>query len=98
MGNSFGVPQHGQSLSLLAMATPKTVAFHTLGCKLNYSETSSLAQQFRERGYGVVDVDGGADIFVLNTCSVTDFAYRKCRKNVRNVLRNNPDKRVVVTG
>lgn len=80
------------------MATPKTVSFHTLGCKLNFSETSSLAQQFREQGYGVVDMDGGADIFVLNTCSVTDFADRKCRKTVRGVLRNNPDTRVVVTG
>jgi len=80
------------------MATPKTVAFHTLGCKLNFSETSSFAQQFRERGYGVVDMDGGADIFVLNTCSVTDFADRKCRKTVRRVMRKNPDTRVVVTG
>jgi len=80
------------------MATPKTVSFHTLGCKLNFSETSSLAQQFRKRGYGVVDMDGGADIFVLNTCSVTDFADRKCRKTVRRVLRNNPETRIVVTG
>ncbi|RLD21997.1 MAG: tRNA (N(6)-L-threonylcarbamoyladenosine(37)-C(2))-methylthiotransferase MtaB [Bacteroidetes bacterium] len=80
------------------MATPKTVSFHTLGCKLNFSETSSLAQQFRERGYGVVDMDGGSDIFVLNTCSVTDFADRKCRKTVRGVLRNNPETRVIVTG
>ncbi|MDX1479938.1 MAG: tRNA (N(6)-L-threonylcarbamoyladenosine(37)-C(2))-methylthiotransferase MtaB, partial [Saprospiraceae bacterium] len=80
------------------MATPKTVAFHTLGCKLNFSETSTLAQQFRERGYGVVNDSAGADIFVLNTCSVTDFADRKCRKAVRQVLNRNPDTRVVITG
>ena len=80
------------------MATPKTVAFHTLGCKLNFSETSTLAQQFLKRGYGVVDQNDGPDIFVLNTCSVTDFADRKCRKAVRSVLRHNPDTKVVVTG
>ena len=80
------------------MATPRTVAFHTLGCKLNFSETSTLAQQFRKRGYGVVDMDEGADVFVLNTCSVTDFADRKCRKVIRQVQRTNPDTRVVVTG
>lgn len=78
--------------------TPKTVSFQTLGCKLNFSETSTLAQQFRERGYGVVDDTGSADIFVLNTCSVTDFADRKCRKAVRQVLKRNPDTRVVITG
>ena len=80
------------------MATPKTVAFQTLGCKLNFSETSALAQQFRKRGYGVVDLGEGPDIFVLNTCSVTDFADKKCRKAVRSVLRHNPDTKVVVTG
>jgi len=80
------------------MATPRTVAFHTLGCKLNFSETSTLAQQFGKRGYSVVPVEEGADIFVLNTCSVTDFADRKCRKFVRQVLRSNPDTKVVVTG
>ena len=80
------------------MATPKTVAFHTLGCKLNFSETSTLAQQFRAKGYGIVEMDQGADIFVLNTCSVTDFADRKCRKAIRQAQRHNPDTRVVVTG
>jgi threonylcarbamoyladenosine tRNA methylthiotransferase MtaB len=80
------------------MATPRTIAFHTLGCKLNFSETSAIADQFREQGYGVVDSNEGSDIFVLNTCSVTDFADRKCRKEVRRILKNNPDTRVVVTG
>jgi threonylcarbamoyladenosine tRNA methylthiotransferase MtaB len=80
------------------MATPKTIAFHTLGCKLNYAETSTLSQQFSERGYQVVRDDEPADIFVLNTCSVTDFADRKCRKAIRQALRHNPGARVVVTG
>lgn len=94
MGARIDVPHYLCS----QMATPKTVAFQTLGCKLNFSETSALAQQFRKRGYGVIDADEGADIFVLNTCSVTDFADKKCRKTVRSILRTNPDTRVVVTG
>ena len=58
------------------MATPKTVAFHTLGCKLNFSETSAIARQFEGAGYGAVKFHEGADIYVINTCSVTDFADR----------------------
>lgn len=80
------------------MGSPRTVAFHTLGCKLNYSETSSLQRMFEDRGYDVAEAFDHADIFVLNTCSVTDFADRKCRQFVRRVLRSNPDARVVVTG
>ncbi len=80
------------------MATPKTVAFHTLGCKLNFSETSAIARQFEGAGYGAVKFKEGADIYVINTCSVTDFADRKCRKVVRQALRNSPSAFVVVTG
>ena len=80
------------------MATPKTVAFHTLGCKLNFSETSSIARQFEGAGYGAVKFQEGADIYVINTCSVTDFADRKCRKVVRQALRHSPNAFVVVTG
>lgn len=80
------------------MASPRSVAFHTFGCKLNFSETSSLARLFEDRGYHVVEADEMSDIFVLNTCSVTDFADRKCRKFIRRVLRNNPQTRIVVTG
>lgn len=80
------------------MGSPRTVAFHTLGCKLNFSETSSLQRMFEDRGYEVAEEYDHADIFVLNTCSVTDFADRKCRKFVRRVLRQNPEARVVVTG
>lgn len=80
------------------MGSPRTVAFHTLGCKLNFSETSSLQRMFEDQGYQVAEAYDHADIFVLNTCSVTDFADRKCRKFVRRVLRKNPQARVVVTG
>ena len=65
------------------MATPRTVAFYTLGCKLNYSETSSIARLFEGAGYTEIDFEQGADVYVINTCSVTDFADRKCRKVVR---------------
>ncbi len=80
------------------MATPKTVAFHTLGCKLNFSETSAIRRQFEKEGYQTVDIDEGADICVINTCSVTDFADRKCRKFVRNVLRKNDDTKICIVG
>lgn len=78
--------------------TPKTVAFYTLGCKLNYSETSSIGRLFEEAGYSEVKFQNGADIYVINTCSVTDFADRKCRKVVRQALRNNPSAFVTVIG
>jgi len=80
------------------MSTPKTVAFHTLGCKLNFSETSAISRKFEEAGYQVSNFEDGADIFVLNTCSVTDFADKKCRYAVRNALRKSPDAKVVVIG
>ncbi|MEM8908842.1 MAG: tRNA (N(6)-L-threonylcarbamoyladenosine(37)-C(2))-methylthiotransferase MtaB [Bacteroidota bacterium] len=80
------------------MATPKTVAFHTLGCKLNYSETSAIGRLFEDQGYTEVKFTIGADIYVINTCSVTDFADRKCRKTVRQALRHSPEALVVVIG
>ena len=80
------------------MATPKTVAFHTLGCKLNYSETSAIARQFEGAGYQAVKFQEGANVYIINTCSVTDFADRKCRKVVRQALRHSPDAYIVVTG
>ncbi|MBI5916116.1 MAG: tRNA (N(6)-L-threonylcarbamoyladenosine(37)-C(2))-methylthiotransferase MtaB [Bacteroidetes bacterium] len=80
------------------MATPKSVAFHTLGCKLNYSETSSIGRLFEDAGYLEVDFEAGADIYVINTCSVTDFADRKCRQIVRRALRKSPNANVVVVG
>ena len=80
------------------MATPRSVAFHTLGCKLNYSETSAIARQFEGAGYSAVKFQDGANIYVINTCSVTDFADKKCRKVVRQALRHSPDAFVIVTG
>ncbi len=80
------------------MATPRTVAFYTLGCKLNYSETSSIARLFEDAGYGVAEFEQGADVYVINTCSVTDFADRKCRKVVRQALRTSSHAFVVVIG
>ncbi len=80
------------------MATPRTVAFYTLGCKLNYSETSSIGRLFEANGYTEVKFEGGADIYVINTCSVTDFADRKCRQIVRRALRHTPHAFVVVIG
>lgn len=80
------------------MATPISVSFHTLGCKLNFAETSSIRQQFETAGYQIHSFDQGADICVINTCSVTDFADRKCRKAVRQALHKNPDSKIVVIG
>ena len=80
------------------MATPRTVAFYTLGCKLNYSETSSIGRLFEAAGYSEVGFKDGADIYVVNTCSVTDFADRKCRQIVRRALKYSPEAKVVVVG
>ncbi|TVR85332.1 MAG: tRNA (N(6)-L-threonylcarbamoyladenosine(37)-C(2))-methylthiotransferase MtaB [Saprospirales bacterium] len=80
------------------MASPKSVALYTLGCKLNFSESSAIGRSFQNAGYGLADFDNGADIYVINTCSVTDFADRKCRKIIRRARRVNPDALVVVTG
>jgi threonylcarbamoyladenosine tRNA methylthiotransferase MtaB len=76
----------------------RTVALHTLGCKLNYTETSSIARQFVERGYQLVDSHQPSDIFVLNTCSVTERADKECRQLIRRALRQSEDTYVVVLG
>ncbi len=75
-----------------------TVGFHTLGCKLNFSETAELSRLFRERGYEVVNFDEPAAVYVVNTCSVTEEADKKCRKAVRRALGRNPDAFVAVVG
>ena len=76
----------------------KKVAFYTLGCKLNFSETSSIAKSFNEQGFATVDFSDHADCYVINTCSVTDNADKKCRNIVRKALRNNPTGFVIVVG
>lgn len=74
------------------------VALHTLGCKLNFAETSTIARQFQEKGYEVVESDDRADVCVINTCSVTDRADRECRQIVRRALRHSPEAYVIVVG
>lgn len=76
----------------------KTVAFHTLGCKLNFSETSALSRLMEEEGYDRKEWNEKADIYVLNTCSVTDNADKECRQIVRRIRRQSPESMVVVTG
>ncbi|HSD64237.1 MAG TPA: tRNA (N(6)-L-threonylcarbamoyladenosine(37)-C(2))-methylthiotransferase MtaB [Ignavibacteriaceae bacterium] len=76
----------------------ETVALHTLGCKLNFSETSTIGSQFLAKGYRIVDFKDAADIYVFNTCSVTENAEKECRQLVRRVLRQNPDAYIIVTG
>jgi threonylcarbamoyladenosine tRNA methylthiotransferase MtaB len=76
----------------------KSVSLHTLGCKLNYSETSTLAGKFSENGFELKDFGEKSDIFVLNTCSVTDNADKECRQIIRGVLNRNPDTYIIVTG
>lgn len=78
--------------------TPQTVAFNTLGCKLNFSETSTIGRQFAKAGYTEIPFDQSADVYVINTCSVTDFADKKCRQIVRRALKTAPDAFVIVTG
>ena len=76
----------------------KKVAFHTLGCKLNYSETSSIARSCEDEGYEKVDFKEKADIYVLNTCSVTENADKECKRLVRQVLKINSEAFVVIIG
>jgi len=76
----------------------KTVALHTLGCKLNFSETSTIANQFIKNGFSIVDFDDNADVYVLNSCTVTENAEKECRQIVRRALRNNPDAFIIITG
>lgn len=76
----------------------KSVSLHTLGCKLNYSETSTLAGKFSENGFELKEFGDKSDIFVLNTCSVTDNADKECRQIIRSVLNKNPDAYIIVTG
>lgn len=75
-----------------------SVAFHTLGCKLNFAETSAMRRTFEGGEFEIRGFDSAADIYVINTCSVTEDANRECRKVVRQALRRNPDAFVAVTG
>lgn len=76
----------------------KKVGLYTLGCKLNFSETSAIGRQFDAHGYERVPFHETADVYVINTCSVTDNADKKCRKVVRQALKANPEAYIVVVG
>ncbi len=80
------------------MEKKRSVAFHTLGCKLNFSETSTLSRMMEEKGFEKKDFDGLADVYVINTCSVTDNADKECRQLVRRIQRKAPESFVVITG
>jgi threonylcarbamoyladenosine tRNA methylthiotransferase MtaB len=80
------------------MEKKRSVAFHTLGCKLNFSETSTLSRMMEEKGFEKRDFDDLADVYVINTCSVTDNADKECRQLVRRIQRKAPESFVVITG
>jgi threonylcarbamoyladenosine tRNA methylthiotransferase MtaB len=76
----------------------KTAAFHTLGCKLNFAETSTIARQLTDAGYEKVSFDEKANIYVINTCSVTENADRECKLHVKRAMKANPEGLVVIVG
>ena len=78
--------------------TVKRVSFHTLGCKLNFSESSTIARQFEEGGYQRVGSNDPTDVAVINSCSVTEHADKKCRNIIRKIHRRNPNAIIAVTG
>ena len=80
------------------MEKQRSVAFHTLGCKLNFSETSTLSRQLESEGFEKRAFDDQADVYVINTCSVTDNADKECRQLVRRIQRKAPESLVVITG
>lgn len=86
------------TLHYYIIMSAKTVAFHTLGCKLNYSETSALSRMLEADGFQKREFDEIADVYVINTCSVTENADKECRQLVRRIQRRNADARVVITG
>ena len=80
------------------MFNGKTSAFYTLGCKLNFSETSAISRQLKEIGFTKNEFSDGADLFVINTCSVTENANKECRRIIRKAKKKSPNSFVVVTG
>src|SRR5258706_439465 len=80
------------------MSLAKTVALHTLGCKLNYSETSAITRLLEQDGFEKREFTEVADVYVINTCSVTDNADKECRQLVRRIQRKSPGSIIVITG
>lgn len=83
---------------MLVAERKKSVAFHTLGCKLNFSETSTISRMMEKEGFEKRDFEGLADVYVINTCSVTENADKECRQLVRRIQRKSPGSLVVITG
>lgn len=79
-------------------AFQRTAAYHTLGCKLNFAETSTIARQLTDAGYDKVSFDEKANVYVINTCSVTENADRECKLHVKRAMKANPDGLVVIVG
>ncbi len=80
------------------MIYDRKMAFYTLGCKLNFAETSTIARSLEEAGYARVSFEEKADVYLINTCSVTENADRKCRQVVRQAKKRNPESKVLVIG
>lgn len=76
----------------------KKVAFYTLGCKLNFSETSTISRQFEDKGFQKVDFFEKPDVYIINTCSVTENADKKCRKIVKDALKHSPTAFIAIVG
>ena len=95
--NAYNVNNNLSYLCAL-MQSAKTVAFHTLGCKLNYSETSSISRLMEQEGFAKKNFDEVADVYVINTCSVTESADKECRQLVRRIQRKAPEGLVIVMG
>ena len=80
------------------MFVGKKVAFYTLGCKLNFSETSTISRQLTDLGFSKSEFNNGADLFVINTCSVTENANKECRRIIRKAKKISPQSNVIITG
>ncbi|HSK13500.1 MAG TPA: tRNA (N(6)-L-threonylcarbamoyladenosine(37)-C(2))-methylthiotransferase MtaB [Phnomibacter sp.] len=83
---------------MIAVKNKRSVAFHTLGCKLNFSETSTLSRMMEAEGFEKREFSDPADVYVINTCSVTENADKECRMLVRRIQRRSPESLVVITG
>jgi threonylcarbamoyladenosine tRNA methylthiotransferase MtaB len=80
------------------MNQERKVAFHTLGCKLNFAETSTIARQLKAHGFDKVNFNEFADVYIINTCSVTDNADKECKTHVHRALHTNPDAVIIIIG
>ena len=74
------------------------IAFYTLGCKVNQADTASMENLFLRAGHQIVSFDGDADVYIINTCVVTNTGQRKSRQTIHRAIRKNPNAVIVVTG